>query len=320
MAARVLTEVKRTTGKDLPFSALFRGATVESLARLIGEHEDTSDPVVMEIQRGGNSRPPFFAIVPPGEESLGYAMLARHMGPEQTMYKIQGHAPVTRGQRPYSEDEMQALTSEYIAAMRTVQPRGPYCLGGLCDGTHIAEQIVLSLESQGDEVGFFAIFDTWVLQHSQRRWLWKLFYYGQRLREMKKLSFSQRLASFKRVATNTVQHLVGSKPARTDWQETYWPEGFTPARFRAPVVLFKRPKQPFYYINDPKMGWGARTAGQVEIHEVDFHHLEILREPHVRIFGEELAECVARVSAPPATSTQNHEASLVTASPWQRGS
>jgi thioesterase domain-containing protein len=246
-------------------------------------------------------------------------MLARHMGPEQTVYKIQGHAPVTGGKRPYSEEEMQALTNEYVAAIKSVQPRGPYCLGGLCDGTHIAEQIVLKLESQGDEVGLFAIFDTWVLQHSQNRWLWKLSYYGQRLREMKKLSFSERLASYKRVAENKVQNLVGSKPARTDWQQTYWPEGFTPTRFRAPVILFKRPKQPFYYVDDPEMGWGKRTTTGVEIHEVDFSHLEILREPHVRVFGEDLAECVAQVSAAQVT-TEKHPPSLVTASSEQPGS
>ena len=320
MAARVLAEVQKATGKDLPFSALFRGATVESLALLIEqESEAGNDPVVIAIQHGESGRLPFFAIVPPGEESLGYAMLARHMGPEQTVYKIQGHAPVTQGKRPYSEEETQALASEYVAAMKSVQPRSPYCLGGLCDGTHIAEQIVLKLESQGDEVGLFAIFDTWVLQHSQNRWLWKLSYYGQRLREIKKLSFSERIASYKRVAENSVQHLVGAKPARTDWQHAYWPEDFTPARFRAPVILFKRPRQPFYYIDDPQMGWGKRTTTGVEIHEVDFSHLEILREPHVRIFGQVLAEYVARVSAAQATA-EKYQSSLVTASSEQRDS
>jgi len=296
MAARVLAEVEKITGRDLPLSALFRGATVESLARLIRVEQDANDPVVMEIQSGSSSRLPFFAIVPPGEESLGYAMLARHMGPEQTVYKIQGHAPVVAGKRPYSEQEMRILTDEYIAAMRTVQPHGPYCLGGLCDGTHIAEQIVLSLEAQGEGVGLFAIFDTWVLQHSQRRLLWKVHYFGQRLREMKGLRLTERLISYKRVAENKVQNLLGKKPSRTDWQRAYWPEGFTPAPFRAPVVLFKRPKQQFYYINDPQMGWGKRSQGGVEIHKVDFPHLEILREPHVRIFGEKLAEYVTRVS------------------------
>jgi amino acid adenylation domain-containing protein len=319
LAGRLLSKISEMTGRQIPLSALFRGATVESLARLIEQEADVSgDPVGMEIQHGEPSRLPFFAIVPPGEESIGYAMLARHMGPEQTVYKIQGHAPVTHGKRPYAEEEMRALTNEYVAAMKSVQPRGPYCLGGLCDGTHIAEQIVLKLESQGDEVGLYAIFDTWVLQHSQNRWLWKLSYYGQRLREMKKLSVAERLASYKRAARNKVQNLVGAKSARTDWQHAYWPEDFTPAQFRAPVILFKKPKQPFYYVDDPQMGWGKRSTSGVEIHEVDFRHMEILREPHVRIFGKDLAECVARVSA--QSMSAKHEPSLVTVSSEQQGS
>jgi thioesterase domain-containing protein/acyl carrier protein len=296
LAASLLSEVRKVTGQEIPLSALFRGATVESLARLIDGQGDTSDPVVMQIQRGNSNALPFFAIVPPGEESLGYAMLARHMGAGQTVYKIQGHAPVTGGIRPYSEHEMQTLTDQYIAAIRTVQPHGPYCLGGLCDGAHIAEQIVLHLEALGEEVGLFAIFDTWVLQNSQRRWLWKVHYYGERLRKMKNLAFTERLASYKQVAENKIQNLFGKKPVRSDWLQTYWPEHFTPAQFRAPVILFKRPKQPFYYIRDQQMGWGARAASGVEIYEVDFHHLEILREPHVRIFGEKLAEHVAGVT------------------------
>ena len=87
MAARMLSQVKDMTGRPMPLSALFRNGSVESLAQLIQQesHRD-QDPVVMEIQHGESSRLPFFAIVPPGEESLGYAMLARHMGPKQTVY------------------------------------------------------------------------------------------------------------------------------------------------------------------------------------------------------------------------------------------
>jgi thioesterase domain-containing protein len=322
MAARVLSEVEKITGKELPLSALFRGATVESLAQLI-TIQDAIDPVVMEIQSGDRSRVPFFAIVPPGEESLGYAMLARHMGANQTVYKVQGRAPILNSKRPYSEPEMQALTAEYIAAMRTVQPHGPYCLGGLCDGTHIGEQIVLSLEAQGEEVGLFAIFDTWVMQHSQRRWLWKIHYYSQRLRAMKKLNLAARVASYKNIARNKVDNMLGKSSARVDWAQAYWPEGFTPARFRAPVILFKRPKQAFYYINDRQMGWGERTQSGVEIHEIDFHHLEILREPHVAKFGGTLAEAMARLSQSilqPPIEAEDYRASLLTVQHMQRGS
>jgi thioesterase domain-containing protein len=97
------------------------------------------------------------------------------------------------------------------------------------------------------------------------------------------------------VVKNRVQHLVGAKLTRTDWQQAYWPEDFSPPRFRAPVILFKRPRQPFYYVDDREMGWGARSQRGVEIHLADFHHLEILREPHVRTFGKKLAERMARV-------------------------
>ena len=297
LAGRLLAQVHEQLGKQAPLSALFRGATVEALAKFLADDGHAStEPIALNIQAGDGSRLPFFAIVPPGEESIGYAMLARHMGPEQTVYKIQGHAPVLDGSRPPTQEELQTLTTEYVAAIRSVRPHGPYCLGGLCDGTHISEQIVLSLESEGEEVALFAIFDTWVMQHSQIRWLWRIDYYRQRLQNINKMSLAERLASYRRVAEKKVLVASGRQPARTDWQERYWPKNFTPPRFRAPVVLFKRPKQQFYYINDPEMGWGRRSESGVEIHEIDFHHKEILREPHVRQFGVELSECISRVS------------------------
>ena len=310
MAARLVSQVEEATGRKVPLGALFRAATVESLALLINQEQEVGiDPVVLRIQRGDADRLPFFAIVPPGEESLGYAMLARHMGHEQTVYKIQGHEPITYGKRPYSKQEMQALAEEYVAAIRTVQPHGPYCLGGECDGTHIAEQIVLSLEAQGEEVGLFAIFDTWVLQNSQRRWLWTIHYYGERIQEFKGLNFAELIVACKGILKDKIQVLTGKKSTPTEWPETYWPENFIPRNFRAPVVLFKRPKQQFYYVKDSQMGWGARSQSGVEIHEVDFSHLEILREPHVRVFGEKLAECIARLSHRAADSRSMQESS-----------
>ena len=295
LAARVLSEVEKATGKTVSLSALFRGATVESLARWIRDDVGPErDPVVMEIQ-AGNAGLPFFAIVSPGEESLGYAMLARHMGPDQPVYKIQGHAPIV-GERPYTEQEMQALAREYVAAMRSVQPEGPYCVGGLCDGAHIGERVVLALEAQGQEVGLFAIIDTWVLQNSQRPWLWRIFYLQQRLQEARSRSFAEQFQLYQRAATDQIRRLTRKTQARTDWQEAYWPSDYIPTRFLAPIILFKRPKQPFYYVKDPQMGWGARTKGGVEIYEIDFDHDHLLREPHVRVLGEKLASCIERVN------------------------
>lgn len=309
LAGRLLARVNEMTGRRISLSALFRSATVESLARLIEtESEVGPDSVVMEIQHGDSDHLPFFAIVPPGEESLGYAMLARHMGPRQTVFKVQGQAPIVVG-RPYTGEEMRTLTAEYIAAMRSVQRHGPYCLGGLCDGTHIAEQVVVGLEAQGEDIAFFAIFDTWVLQHSQRPWLWKLHYFRERLREMHAGGLGTTVGSYTRAVANKLSGLLTRHDRRSDWQHAYWPENFEVPRFRAPVVLFKRPKQPFYYINDPQMGWGKRSEAGVEIHELDFHHLYILREPQVRFFGEKVAEHIERASRNHRMARQSQESS-----------
>jgi amino acid adenylation domain-containing protein len=294
MAARLLSEVEKIVGRRIPLSALFRGATAESLARLIREGGEASpDPVVMEIQSGDGL--PFFAIASPGVETLGFGLLARYMGPDQTVYKLQGRAPIVVG-RPFAEEDLQALSEEYVAAMCRVQPEGPYCLGGMCEGVQIAERMIHDLEAQGQEVAVFAIFDTWVIQHSQRFWLWRVEYFRQRFREFKRMNFWQQWETAKRAASTQWRKLTGKSAGKTEWYRAYWPEDYKAKRFRAPVVLFKRPKQPFYYVNDPQMGWGERSQGGVEIHEINFDHEELLREPHVKSLGEKLAARIRQVS------------------------
>ena len=51
-AARLLSQLNEITGRHIPLSVLFRGATVESLlARLINEQGAAIIPLAMEIQR-----------------------------------------------------------------------------------------------------------------------------------------------------------------------------------------------------------------------------------------------------------------------------
>lgn len=296
-AVGLLVEIEKVIGREIPLAALLRGATVESLAKLIREgSESIPDPVVMTIQ-AGDSPVPFFTVVPPGEDALGYAILARHMGAGQAVYKLQGSQPVISGVRPaFSQDELRALSAEYIAAMRIVQPEGPYCLGALCDGVQIAERMVLDLEQQGLEVGLFAIFDTWVLQNVQRPLLWRLAYYRDRLRTLRKRSFLQQVKTYKRALQGNLNRLFRGQPrVKPEVRQAYWPQDFTAGRFRAPVALFKRPKQPFFYVKDPYMGWAARSEGGVDVHEINLDHEEILREPHVKTMGELLADDLRRV-------------------------
>jgi len=298
---KLLARIEKLIGRKVPLATLFRGQTVAEMAKYLEETPKFGgEPLVTELQRG-TSRRPFFVIAAPGVRTLGYALLARHLGIEQPFYKIQAQSPVARD-RLLTEDELCALASQYIQGIRTIQPEGPYSFGAMCAGCRIVEQMILQLEAAGEEVMFFAVFDTWVIENVNRPWLWKAYYYQQRLRSFWKSKGPDKLHMVRNAVENRIRKspvLPVTNQSHTDWKQALWPKDYTPTRFQTPITLFRRRKQPFYYIDDPKMGWESRTHSGVEVHEIELEglqHLEILRDPSVRVLAERLSDCLRRVA------------------------
>jgi hypothetical protein len=287
LAVRLVTRIQEITGRQIPVSAIFRAPTIQAFAPLLRETLDNQpDPVLMKLQEG-DGIVPFFAIAAPGVDTFGLSLLARHMGSDQSVYKVQGHAPVLWS-RPFTRQELRTLAQEYVAALRSVQPHGPYCLGGMCGGVLIAQEVILELESMQEEVGVFSIFDTWVLENSQIHPLWMIDYYRKRFQYFRSLPRQEQLGATK----SFVKRLFLGKRngPGNGWGRAYWPgEEFDEPRFQAPVLLFKRVRQPYYYVRDKQMGWGARSAGGVEICQLNCKHDEFLRQPQVGIIGQILA-------------------------------
>ena len=292
LAAQLIAQVQSATGRKIAVSAVFRAPTIRAFAQLLRDDSLAEpDPIAMKLHNGGHNRDgndaiPFFAVAIPGVDTFGFAQLARHLPPGQSTYKLQASAPVV-WDRPFTSDELQALAGQYVAAMRSAQPHGPYCLGAMCEGVLIAQQMILQLEAQGEEVGLFTIFDTWVLENTQIRSLWAIDYYMQRFRNFLALSLDKQFETVSRV----FKRITAPSDANSGsgWNRAYWPDkDFQPPRFWAPVLLFKRPRQPFFYVRDPQMGWGSRSMGNVETCELKCGHYEMLREPHVRLVGQTL--------------------------------
>jgi thioesterase domain-containing protein len=286
LAAQLIAQVQSATGRKIAVSAVFRAPTIRAFAQLLRDDLLAEpDPIAMKLHSGdGNDTIPFFAVAIPGVDTFGFAQLARHLPPDQTTYKLQAPAPVVWG-RPFTSDELQALARRYVAGMKSVQPHGPYCLGAMCEGVLIAQQMILQLEAEGEEVGLFTIFDTWVLENSQIRSLWAIDYYLQRFRNFRALSLDQQFEAVRRIFKRVTA--PGDTDSGSGWNRAYWPDkDFQPPRFWAPVLLFKRPRQPFFYVRDPQMGWGSRSTGGVETCELKCGHYEMLREPHVRFIGQ----------------------------------
>lgn len=86
-----------------------------------------------------------------------YHTLSRHLKGDRAIY---GLRPYGKEGFPMLHTRIPEMVAHYIAKIRTVQPQGPYVLGGMCAGGNLAFDVALQLEAQGQEVAFVALFDS----------------------------------------------------------------------------------------------------------------------------------------------------------------
>ncbi len=106
------------------------------------------------------SRVPLFMVAGFMDADDTLRVLARlipHLGLDQPVYGFQPRWLDGHSER-YSDAEEVAF--EFLAELRTVQPKGPYLLGGDCAGGIIAFVMAQELLRQGEEVRLLVLFDT----------------------------------------------------------------------------------------------------------------------------------------------------------------
>ena len=104
------------------------------------------------IQQGIHE-PPFFCAHPVGGGAAHYAHLARALGAERAFYGLQGLDP----DEPFIDLEERA--AHLVKAVREVQPRGPYLLGGWSFGGLVAFEMAHQLRDQGEAIALLALLD-----------------------------------------------------------------------------------------------------------------------------------------------------------------
>jgi amino acid adenylation domain-containing protein len=155
LSVRLLEQIHQQFKRDLPLSALFVNPTIESLAGSLSFSTDSLPwcPLV-PIQVAGTN-PPFFCVHPIFGVVFPYYELAQHLGKNQPFYGLQpvgldGATPLTR---------IEDMAAHYIEALRQVQPKGPYFLGGWSFGGLVAFEMAQQLEKSGEEVALLAVLD-----------------------------------------------------------------------------------------------------------------------------------------------------------------
>jgi thioesterase domain-containing protein len=107
------------------------------------------------VQRG-SSRLPFFCVHGAGGNVLNFRDIARRLGQDQTVYALQARG--VDGAVPL--ETIEQMADDYLAAARSVQPRGPYLLGGYSGGGVIAYEMAQRLTGSGEIVALVALLDT----------------------------------------------------------------------------------------------------------------------------------------------------------------
>lgn len=157
LAISLLSHVSKQFGQDLPLDTLFQNPTIADLALVLRQKTTLENRSILVALQTHDSRPPFFCVHSSGGTVFCYLNLARHLGPDQPFYGLQSPISDT------AEDvfaTLEDMAASYISAIQSVQPSGPYLLGGWSMGGVVAFEMAQQLQRQGHTVALLAIFDT----------------------------------------------------------------------------------------------------------------------------------------------------------------
>jgi amino acid adenylation domain-containing protein len=308
-AVRLFSLIEKRLGKKVPLATVFQGATIEHLAKIL--HERTKAPPhssLVAIQPAGNRRP-FFLIHPAGGHVFPYVHLAHYLGSDQPCYGLQARG-LEEGQTPHLRIE--DMAAYYIEALRTVQPRGPYLLGGWSMGGVVALEMAQQFHAQGQRVALLALLDTRIPTADEelddenfdaRLLIDFVRYFGLSLDLRDSLARLPKHELLERVLEHAKR--AGLMPSDIEVSQAQPFIELCKADFRATqnyvlhhypgrITLFKAGQELAATSSDPTLGWSEWAAGGVDVHVVPGNHATMVYKPHVEVLAEELRACLDR--------------------------
>ena len=301
---RLFASIEKRLGKRLPLTTVFQGATVEDLAGVLRQHASPGTQSSLVVLQPGGSRRPLFLVHPAGGHVFPYVHLAQLLGPDQPCYGLQARG-VEDGQDLHTRIE--DMAAYYIQAMRTVQPTGPYLLGGWSMGGVIAFEMAQQLLAQGQSVALLALLDgrfpaprrPFRRERSKRfvgRTLLGYFVWSDKsLAELPEDEQFGRYAGTSEERQFDTRGLDVSQAhrfimhLRRDLSAT---QNYKLHPYPGRVTFFKARETLAGSSSDPTMGWSEWTTGGVEVHIVPGNHANLMYEPHVEVLASKLAACL----------------------------
>jgi amino acid adenylation domain-containing protein len=157
LAVELFAAIERDLGARLPLATIFEAPTVEQLAAVLCSNGwDAPWRSLVPLTTSGPRRPLFFVTAGDGN-TVGYGALARRLGPAQPFYALQ---PRGLDGCALLDASVESMARHHLGRLRSVQPRGPYLIGGRCFGTLVAFELTRLLEAAGDQVALLIALDS----------------------------------------------------------------------------------------------------------------------------------------------------------------
>ena len=317
LAVRVIAEFEKLSDRRLPLAMLLQAPTIAGVADLLrSESRDPGWSSLVPIESNG-SNPPLFLVHEGDGSVMLYKQLARHLGQDQPVYGLQSKGLKGDGLVHSTIEEM---ASHYIKEVKTVQPHGPFYLGGYCLGGAVALEMAQQLTAQGEKVALVTMIDTYnfslipqsKLRHlASLRMLQSMWFHGVNFVSTKRgerLRFLQQKWEITRTQLAIRLHAWWEdlrrwknpgKLSRDPYLHVKRVNHralmeYVPKPYSGRVVLI-RPEGHFWGEDDPALGWGAVIHRQLEVRRNPAYPKGIMLDPYLRILAQDLKECLQEV-------------------------
>jgi amino acid adenylation domain-containing protein len=155
-AVQLMAKINRHFEQLLPLSVMFTAPSVAALAKVISSKEARPSDILIPIQGSGDARP-MFAVPAAGGNVLSLQPLSKTLGAQRPFYGLGTVGLDGRTSPPDSVEETARLN---IAALKTLQPRGPYSLIGHSYGGVVAYEMARILLEEDEEIASLTLLDS----------------------------------------------------------------------------------------------------------------------------------------------------------------
>jgi aspartate racemase len=295
LAVRLMHRLEQAFGKRMPITVLFQAPTIEHMADLLRTKGwAPSWSSLVPIQPLGTKRP-LFLIHGAGGTVIVYRELARNLGNDQPVYGLQAQG---LDGKQSCLTRVEDMAAHYLEAIRTIQPQGPYLLGGLSFGGTVAFEMARQLQAKGEQVALLALLDTFPGKYEPATsLLLKLgkmpareqFDYIQRKTGQYARNWKRRMdRMFLPQALKNVRRGIHEAGTR-----------YSPTPYSGDITLFRASEKSLRGVNDEFAGWRELATGDLEVVEIPGGHVSMLAEPQVRTLAQQLKARLESAQAEP---------------------